>query len=282
MKKPTTTRRTFCLARSLAAMALIVPLWLIATPVRATMPADDRAAAVCRHTATMLQPELKRLGMELGSPIFIRIFKVSNELEVWIQAEDRYKLFKTYEICAFSGDLGPKLREGDRQSPEGFYGVSVSRLNPLSQFHLAFDLGFPNDYDRALGRSGSALMVHGDCVSVGCFAMNDRQMDEIYTLADAALKNGQDAFGVHVFPFRMTQANMALYKRSPWRPFWQNLKEGYDLFEETHIPPLVTVKNNRYVFAPNAEETAQQQAGGRTPSAGRRVQNQHRSSPTTL
>ncbi len=282
MKKPASFLRSSCQARFLAAMALIVPFWLVSPPVHATMPAADRAAALCRHTATMLQPELTRLGVELGRPVFIRIFKVSNELEVWIQAEEGYKLFKTYEICAFSGDLGPKLREGDRQSPEGFYGVTVSRLNPLSRFHLAFDLGFPNDYDRALGRSGSALMVHGDCISVGCFAMNDRQMDEIYTLADAALKNGQESFSVHVFPFRMTEKNMALYKRSPWASFWQNLKEGYDLFEKTRVPPLVTVKNKRYVFAPFAEETTRQQAGDSRPAGGRRVQNQHRSSPTTL
>ncbi|MFH1215451.1 MAG: murein L,D-transpeptidase family protein [Pseudomonadota bacterium] len=222
----------------------------------AGMMASAKSTAVCQNMAPTLELELSRLGVDFGNPIYVRIFKESNELELWVQGDDQYKLFKTYEICAFSGDLGPKLREGDRQSPEGFYYVTEDKLNPFSRFHLSFDIGFPNDYDKAMGRSGSALMVHGACVSVGCFAMTNRQMDEIYTLAEAALKNGQSSFSVDVFPFRMTAENMALHKRSPWMKFWRNLKEGYDLFERNSIPPVASVKNKKYVFEQKYAETA--------------------------
>jgi murein L,D-transpeptidase YafK len=147
-----------------------------------------------------------------------------------------------------TSQLGPKQKKGDWQSPEGFYFVRGSQLNPFSQFHLAFNLGYPNRYDRAHGRTGSALMVHGDCVSAGCFAMTDEQIDEIYTLAEAALKNGQPYFKVHIFPFRMTAENMKKHRNSPWLAFWDNLKEGYDLFEKYHYPPETSVRNKRYVF----------------------------------
>lgn len=247
--------RKFRPCRFVAAVIILL-CGLSYTPAFAAMMASAKSTAVCQNMAPSLESHLARLGIDFGNPIYVRIFKQSNELELWVQDEDHYKLFKTYEICAFSGDLGPKLREGDRQSPEGFYSVTEDRLNPFSRFHLSFDIGFPNEYDKALGRSGSALMVHGDCVSVGCFAMTNGQMEEIYTLAEAALKNGQRSFNVDVFPFRMTAENMALYKRSPWMKFWTNLKEGYDLFERTFIPPVAVVKNKRYVFEQPYGETA--------------------------
>ena len=217
-------------------------------PAWAGIATSNLSRAVCRELTPSLKFELSNLGLNFGSPIFIRIFKETNELELWVKGKERYQLFKTYEICCLSGELGPKQKEGDFQSPEGFYTVGSSQLNPFSSFHLSFNLGYPNRYDRAHGRTGSALMVHGSCVSAGCFAMTDRRVEEIYTLAEAALKNGQPFFRVHIFPFRMTAENMARHKNSQWLDFWNNLKHGYDLFEASLIPPDTRVKRKKYVF----------------------------------
>jgi len=165
-----------------------------------------------------------------------------------MEKDSRFHLFRTYPICTFSGELGPKIQEGDDQSPEGFYFVTPIQLNPLSQFHLSFNLGFPNRYDRAHGRTGSFLMVHGNCVSIGCYAMTDPAIEEIYSLADAAFRNGQAFFRVHIFPFRMSEEKMAFYGTSQWLDYWENLKEGYDFFERTHKVPDVRVLNRRYIF----------------------------------
>lgn len=186
--------------------------------------------------------------------MFVRIFKEEMELEVWLDDGRAFRLLKTYPICTYgSGSLGPKTREGDGQAPEGFYFVKPDGLNSVSQCHLAFNLGYPNAYDRAHGRSGSSLMVHGDCCSIGCFAMTDLGIEEIYSLADAALRGGQPFFRVHVFPFRMTPENMERHQSSRWYAFWENLQEGHDFFERNgHRPPDVTVREGRYRFAPCA------------------------------
>jgi murein L,D-transpeptidase YafK len=231
--------------------------------VHAEVQTSDTSISVCQRVAPTLAMELSRLGVELGSPIFIRIFKESHELEVWVQAEEQFKLFKTYEICYFSGELGPKSREGDMQSPEGFYTVSEHQLNPNSHYHLSFDIGYPNTYDKLNGRTGSALMIHGDCISVGCFAMTDSRIEEIYTLAEEALRNGQRLFPVHIFPFKMTAANMKKHRNSKWINFWNNLKEGYDYFEKTYNPPKITVSEKKYVVAPDYTATA---GNGRQPA----------------
>jgi murein L,D-transpeptidase YafK len=147
-----------------------------------------------------------------------------------------------------SGGLGPKLRQGDRQAPEGFYYVAPANMNPNSRFHLSFNIGYPNAYDRALGRTGSAIMVHGSWFSTGCFAMTDIKIEEIYALADAALRNGQRFFRLHVFPFRMTTRNLQRHAGSEWAEFWENLKDGYDFFESTKVPPNVLVRGGKYVF----------------------------------
>lgn len=203
----------------------------------------DRASVLAK-----VRPLLTRVSAQAGAPVFIRIFKRSRELELWARSDSAYKLVKTYPICAFSGHLGPKLKEGDLQAPEGFYRVVRRALNPNSRFHLSFDLGYPNAYDRAHGRTGSYLMVHGNCVSIGCYAMTDKGIEEIYTLVKAALENGQLAVPVHIFPFRMTDANLARAARSRWIGFWRALKTGYDLFERTRQPPLVSIRNKAYVF----------------------------------
>lgn len=193
-----------------------------------------------------IKADLEHKGLSLGSPILIRIFKQSDELELWIKAGEQFRLYKTFPICTWSGDLGPKLKEGDGQAPEGFYTVGRTQMKPDSQYHLAFNLGYPNAYDRANGRTGSFLMVHGNCVSIGCYAMTDTGIEEIWLIADEALKKGQPAFQVHSFPFRMTEDNMERHQASPWIGFWQSLKPAYDDFEQRRIEPKVSVVNKAY------------------------------------
>ena len=181
------------------------------------------------------------VGVALGVPIFIRIFKVESLLEIWVEKEGSFHHLKDYPICAFSGGLGPKQKEGDRQAVEGFYRVKKEQLNPHSKFHLSFNLGYPNSYDRAYHRTGSYLMVHGSCRSVGCYAMTDEKIEEIYALVESALNAGQQAIEVHAFPFHLTSQNIAHYANHRWFDFWMNLKEGYDYFEMYHLAP--TIKN---------------------------------------
>ncbi|MGD8354539.1 MAG: murein L,D-transpeptidase family protein [Methyloceanibacter sp.] len=188
-------------------------------------------------------------GMTPSQPILIRVFKSEAELEVWKQKDDgHYYHLKTYPICKFSGELGPKEKQGDLQAPEGFYVVDKSRLNPKSRYHLAFNIGYPNAFDRSLKRTGANLMVHGECKSRGCYAMTDAVMEEIYALVLEAFAGGQEKFQVHAFPFRMTNANLAEQTSSEWFDFWINLKEGFDYFELTRLEPKVAVCGKRYVF----------------------------------
>lgn len=199
-----------------------------------------------------------------GAPILIRTFKKEAELEVWKRAGNgRFVLLKTFPICRWSGQLGPKTRQGDRQAPEGFYAVPPRQMNPNSRYHLSFDVGYPNAYDRAHGGTGSALMVHGTCSSAGCFAMTDRQVSEIYALAREAFAGGQSAFQVQAYPFRMTAQEMARHRQDPHIAFWRQLKEGYDRFEATGREPAVTVVNGRYAFPPYADPAVEAQAAAR-------------------
>lgn len=195
-----------------------------------------------------LDDRLREKGLALGSPILMRIFKRDFELEVWMLKNGRYELFATYPICKWSGRLGPKLASGDRQAPEGFYSVDRGALNPNSRWHRSFNLGFPNPYDRSHDRSGSFLMVHGGCGSIGCYAMTNPVIDEIWTILNRAFDGGQKRFQAQVFPFRMTEANLARYDGAQWSEFWTDLKSGHDLFEKDRLPPAVGVCNKRYTF----------------------------------
>lgn len=197
---------------------------------------------------------LKSKNMKKSSPIMMRIFKEEGVLEVWKRVDSgKYELASSYDICVWSGKLGPKYAEGDRQAPEGFYNVSPGQMNPNSQYHLAFNIGFPNTYDRVNGRYGQYLMVHGACSSAGCYSMNDDQIEEIYAYARDAFRGGQKSFQLQAFPFRMTERNMARYKNDPNINFWAMIKEGYDAFEASKTPPKVDVCEKRYAF--NLKET---------------------------
>lgn len=214
-------------------------------------PTSARAEKSISKVEPNLKSQLSLKGLEYGAPIFIRIFKEPGVLEVWVESnEGIFKHFKDYQICSFSGELGPKEKQGDHQSPEGFYFVNESRLNPWSSYHLSFNLGYPNQYDRAHGRTGSALMVHGHCVSIGCYAMTNKYINEIYALVVAALKNGQPLLRVHAFPFKLEGARLQRSQASDWYSFWLNLKEGYDYFNKHKRPPNVEVLNGKYIFEP--------------------------------
>ncbi len=227
----------------------LISMSLSMVAIAVEIPTTTRAERAIANVAPTLKKELADLDLKYGAPIFIRIFKDPGVLEVWVESDDgTFKIFKEYDICTFSGGLGPKLKEGDRQSPEGFYFVSADRLNPLSRFHLSFNLGYPNKYDRSHGRTGSALMVHGNCISIGCYAMTDALINEIYALAVAALKSGQSFFRVHSFPFKLESNTLSKYRKHKWYPFWLNLKEGYDYFNKYKRPPYVDVLNGKYVF----------------------------------
>jgi len=215
---------------------------------------EDMAPKAERQLPQSILNQMQARGMAKTSPIMIRIFKEEDELEVWKQRDNgRYDIIATYEICTWSGKLGPKFTEGDRQAPEGFYSVRPHQMNPRSNYHLAFNMGFPNAYDRANGRTGQHLMVHGACSSAGCYSMEDGQIEQIYAFARDSFRGGQTEFQVQAFPFRMTAANMARYRDDPNFEFWQMLKEGYDHFEITRVPPKVDVCNRRYVFNSYAE-----------------------------
>ena len=210
-------------------------------------PRAETSAARVKPT---LESVLAEKNLRLGHKVFLRAFKEEKTLEFFIEnpTTGRFELFRCYPIAAASGTLGPKLAEGDRQVPEGFYEVPPSAMNPNSRFHLAFNIGYPNALDRSLGRTGSAIMIHGDRVSVGCLAMTDELIEEIYTLCEAAHHGGQDAFAVHIFPFRMTEQRLGMEKNSQWHAHWSNLKEGYDHFEKNQRTPRVSAKDGRYHF----------------------------------
>ncbi|TPI09089.1 murein L,D-transpeptidase [Mesorhizobium sp. B4-1-3] len=199
--------------------------------------------------------DMKAKGMVRTSSVMARIFKEEGKLEIWkAKTNGRYDLVATYDICKWSGKLGPKYTEGDRQAPEGFYTVRPSQMNPRSHYHLSFNIGFPNAYDRANGRTGQNLMVHGACSSSGCYSMTDAQIEQIYAFGRDAFEGGQTEFQIQAFPFRMTAANMARYRNDPNYEFWKMLKVGYDNFEITKVPPKVDVCEKRYVFNQVAPE----------------------------
>src|SRR2546423_1579731 len=201
-----------------------------------------------------LMADMTEKDMDLQSPMLVRLFKQEAELEVWKQDRSgRFALLKTYPICRWSGDLGPKVREGDRQAPEGFYSISPAQMNPQSQFYLSFNTGYPNAFDQALGRTGSQLMVHGDCSSRGCYAMTDEQIAEIYSLGRESFFGGQRSFQLQAFPFKMTPINMAKHRNNPNMPFWKMIKKGYDHFEVMRQEPKVDFCEKKYVF--DAEKT---------------------------
>jgi murein L,D-transpeptidase YafK len=229
----------------LAPAAVAAAIALAGCNADGIVPSGRAQAPLSEKTVALIESK----SMDKDSPILVRIFKQEAELEVWKKDRSgQYALLKTYPVCRWSGDLGPKKKQGDRQAPEGFYTITPGQMNPNSNYYLAFNTGYPNTYDRAWGRTGSELMVHGDCSSRGCYAMTDTQIQEIYALARESFFGGQKEFQFEAFPFRMTALNMAKHRNNPNFAFWKMLKEGYDHFEATHQEPKVAVCEKRYVF----------------------------------
>ncbi len=198
---------------------------------------------------------ITKKGMKDTAPVLVRIYKEESKLEIWKRQEatGRFAYLKSFDICKWSGELGPKKVEGDRQAPEGFYTITPAQMNPKSSYYLSFNLGYPNAFDKAHGRTGAHLMVHGACSSAGCYSMTDEQMEEIYSLGRLAFQGGQRSFQVQAYPFRMTAENMARHHDNPNMPFWRMLKEGSDHFELTGQVPKVDICDRRYVFNATSE-----------------------------
>lgn len=245
-----TDRRRDFRSPTAAWRAAIILIAIFASQDVAAAPAAASKGATPIPAATLALMAAR--GATAAAPIVMRSFKKESELEIWKQAKDgRFVFLKVFPICRWSGQLGPKTRQGDRQTPEGFYSVGPKQMNPNSAYYLSFDTGYPNAYDKAHGASGSYVMVHGTCSSAGCYAMTDRGVGEIYAIAREALKGGQPAFQFQAYPFRMTAQNMAKYRSDPNIAFWRQLKEGSDRFEATGEELAVSVSAGRYVFAPS-------------------------------
>jgi murein L,D-transpeptidase YafK len=231
---------------------LLLSGFLLMGQPKINIPDSKRAADVRNKVWPLLQKQLK--DMELGDdqPVYIRIIKETKTLQLWILSGKAYRLFKSYDICSFSGGLGTKTLEWDTKSPEGFYNVTPDLLNPNSAYHLGINIGYPNKLERQLKYTGDAIMIHGDCVSIGCYAMSDPIIEEIYTIVYEAFLHGQKSIGICIVPFKMDDAHMKTYAGSPNIRFWQNIKTGFDIFQNTHVPPVVSVSNRQYVFKETA------------------------------
>ena len=218
---------------------------------------DDQLAGNGRSLTPIPQKTLAQMdamGATASSPILIRTYKKEAELQIWKKKNDgQYALLKTYPMCRWSGQLGPKTREGDRQVPEGFYTITPGQMNPNSNYYLSFNVGYPNAYDRAYGRGGGNIMVHGDCSSAGCYSMTDEQIAEIYAIAREAFNGGQREIQMQSFPFKMTAENLAKHRLDPNIAFWKELKNGSDHFEVTKAETPVLVCDRHYVFGAHAE-----------------------------
>ncbi len=200
-----------------------------------------------------LKTDLKKGGITESFDLFVRVFKKEEILEVWLRSKGgkEFKLFKTYEICASSGVLGPKRKQGDGQVPEGFYHIAV--FNPYSSYHLSLGVSYPNASDKIIGKGnlGGDIMIHGNCVTIGCMPLTDTFIKEVYILAVEANNGGQINIPVHIFPTKLTDQGLASLAHENEREieFWKNLKLGYDLFEKNkQIPRVAVDKTGKYIF----------------------------------
>jgi murein L,D-transpeptidase YafK len=241
------------LVLTVAFAAALTPPRCFGEDVKQLPAKDPLPAKATKELPRALLSLISQKKMPKLSAILMRVFKEEAELEVWKQdTTGRFQFLKTFPICRWSGDIGPKEREGDRQTPEGFYTITPDLMNPNSSYFLAINTGFPNAFDKANARDGSFLMIHGDCSSSGCFSMTDEQMGEIYSLARDSFLGGHPSFQIQAYPFRLTPANLARHRTNPHLAFWQMLKIGHDHFETTHLQPKVDVCDRRYVFDAHA------------------------------
>lgn len=246
--RPSRRRVVAGLGASLAGMLSVAPALGQSSAATA---ADVRQRFTRTFKTAQLPGDLAAIGARLGAPMLLRVFKLEREVEVWVQPEDQqtFVLFRIFPICFYSGKLGPKVKEGDMQSPEGFYFVGPAQMRAKSQYHRAIDFAFPNDYDAAQGYTGTELLIHGNCVSSGCYAMTDPFVEQLFELGSATAATAAQGFWIHAFPFHMTAEALAGQQDSPWLGFWEQLKAGYDAFETSRVPPHIRVEGGRYVVA---------------------------------
>lgn len=236
--------------RALAAvLGFSILLWDLGFSEAGTISKSARSREAVKRTRSRTESQLNRRGWQWGNAVFIRVFKDESVLELWIKTKtDQYELYKTFPICQFSGGLGPKMKTGDRKAPEGFYSLGTRSFNPYSSYHLSLNIGYPNKYDLHHRRTGNYLMIHGDCVSIGCLAMTDSGIEEIYALVEAAVEAGQSEVPLHIFPFRLEHVTLYRHLRFAAFDFWRELRDGYKFFERHRRPPRMAVIDGRYVI----------------------------------
>ena len=205
---------------------------------------NPRVASAWKLVKPQVETKLKSTGVSKSDfYLFLRAFKQEKQLEVWVSssANGPFSLLETYDVCAASGNLGPKIKQGDQQVPEGVY--YIDRFNPQSSFHLSLGLNYPNSIDRKRSGSqnpGGDIFIHGACVSIGCLAITDTYINELYVLAALAKSGNPQNIPVHIFPFRMNDQAMQLVDRmqanNQWKLFWENLAIVYQHFELSKNP----------------------------------------------
>ncbi len=196
-----------------------------------------------------LAQEFAGKGLKLGSPVFIRVYKQTSEMELWVQQGPRYVLFKTHGICRWSGVLGPKFYEGDRQSPEGLYRITTSDLIVNRRWDRAMNINYPNSFDNLNSRGGSGILIHGGCGSIGCFAIQNENVEDVFGAVRAALKGGQAYVPVLTLPFRFTALAPEKEDTLHMSEFWADLRRADLLFERDKVPPAAWICDGRYYFA---------------------------------
>ena len=228
---------------------LVLFYGLIISGYAAPLKENGKSKEITLKVKKKLEANLREQGFKWGLPVFIRIYKDPALLEIWLKKHDHFVFFKSYKICRFSGKLGPKLQEGDMQAPEGFYRIYPEQLNPWSSYHLAVNIGYPNRFDQENHHTGNNIMIHGNCASVGCFAMTDGQMEEIYVMIQEGLKGGKQKFiPIHIFPFPPTPENLEAVADLPWINFWRKLAVGFEFFQLTRIPPVIISSQGDYLL----------------------------------
>jgi murein L,D-transpeptidase YafK len=238
--------------KRLFALSLAVSMGVLAAACEDAI--EDNSGRSLQPIPAQTLAQMEKIGTTASAPVLIRSYKQEAEFEIWkMNSQGQYALLKTYPMCRWSGQLGPKVREGDRQVPEGFYTIAPGQMNPNSHYYLSFNVGYPNAYDRALGRTGGDIMVHGICSSAGCFSMTDEQIGEIYAIAREAFNGGQRAIQMQSYPFRMTAENLAKHRLDPNIAFWKELKNGSDHFEVAKVETPVVICGRHYVFGAHAD-----------------------------
>jgi len=224
---------------------------MLFAPITGSANASDqgwRPESVAAREADLAR-QFEARDLKLGSPIFIRVYKQTSEMELWVQQGPRFVLYKTYGICRWSGGLGPKFYEGDRQSPEGLYRITAADLIVNQRWDRAMEINYPNTFDVLNGRSGSHILIHGKCGSIGCFAIQDKNVEDVYGAVRAALRNGQAYIPVLSLPFRFGKLTPSKEQTLQLNEFWTDLRRADLLFERDRLPPVAYICDGRYYFS---------------------------------